>query len=118
MLLVMRMLGARRDGVEPAFVPGVTTGNTFDGEPGAAEGAVMLDGLESVLGTRGIETAARFEQRAQHQLICADQDFEDEAHELMTRFQRVARLSRKVAAGTSRAGNFAATTMSTAGSSC
>src|SRR5687767_14955833 len=118
MLLVMRMLGTRRDRIESAFVPGVTAGNSFQGEPGAAQGSMGLDGLERIVRTGRIETATRPEQRTQDQLVCADQNFQDEAHELATRFQRVARLARKLVAGASRAGNFAATTTSTAGSSC
>ncbi len=71
-----------------------------------------------VLRARGIEAAARPDQRAECELIRADQDFQDVAHVLATRCQRVARLARSAAAGASRAGFFAATTMSTAGSSC
>lgn len=49
-------------------------------EPGAAQCAVQLDGLERVLRAGGVEAAARTEQRAHEQLISADQDAEDEAH--------------------------------------
>src|SRR4051812_25270004 len=112
MLLVMRMMETGRDRIESALVPGVTTGNAFDGEPRAAQRAVIFDGFDRVVRARRIETAARPEQRADGELVPADQIFEDVAHELATRCQRVARLARKLAADASRAGNFAATTIS------
>src|SRR4051812_47829249 len=119
MLLVMRMIQATSgDRIEPAFVPGVTAGDALDREPHAAQGAMVLDGLERVMRTRRIETAVRPEQWAQADLVCANEEIQDEAHVLATRCQRVARLACSVAAGASRDGNFAETTMSTAGSAC
>src|SRR6187399_2344849 len=99
-------------------MPGVTTGNAPHREPGAVQGAVGLDGFDRVLRARRIETAARPQKRADGELVPADQIFQDVAHVVATRCQRVARLARSVGAGASRAGNFAATTMSTDGSPC
>src|SRR5262245_62150353 len=112
------MLVTGRDGIESALVPGMAAANAFHGEPGTAQGAVFLDRLDRVMRTRRIETALRPEQRTQHELVRANQGFQDEAHVCATRCQRVARLARKVCEGASRAGIFAATTMSTAGRSC
>src|SRR5688572_9843105 len=86
MLLVMRMLGTGRDRIESAFMPGVTTGNAFGREPDAAGRAVGVDGFERVMRARRVEAAAWPEQRAHDQLVCADQDFQDVAHVLATRF--------------------------------
>src|SRR6187402_3434821 len=89
MLLVMRMIQATAGNrIESAFVPGVTAGNAFDGEPGAAQRAVLLDGLERVMGARGVEAAVLPEQRAERDLVCANEEFQDEAHVLATRCQR------------------------------
>src|SRR5690349_23029805 len=111
MLLVMRVFAmsavGRRNRIESAFVPGVTTGNAFEGEPRAFQGAVGVDGLDRVVRARRIETATRSEQRAQRQLVATDQEFQDVAHVLATRFQRVARLSRRLVAGALCSGNFA-----------
>src|SRR5689334_18256722 len=79
---------------------------------------MRLDGLERVLRTRRVVAAARSGQRTERELVPADQQVQDEAHELATRCQRVARLARNVVAGASAAGNFAPTTMSTGGSVC
>src|SRR6187399_2559184 len=98
-------------------MPGVTTGNALHREPGAVQGAVGLDGFDRVLRARRIEAAARPQKRADGELVPADQIFQDVAHVVATRCQRVARLARSVGAGASRAGNFAATTMSTPGRS-
>src|SRR3954468_22468403 len=79
---------------------------------------MRLDRLEGVMRTRWVIAAARSEHRAQHELVSTDQQFQDGAHVLATRCQRVARLARNVIAGAPAAGNFAPTTMSTAGSPC
>src|SRR5688572_25193768 len=117
MLLVMQMLGAGGYRIEAAGIPGVAAADAFDCEPGAADRAVRVDRFDRVVRARRIETTARPEQWADGELVPADQDFEDVAHVLATRCQRVARLARKAVAEASRAGFFAATTMSTAGSS-
>src|SRR5690349_10148636 len=120
MLLVMRMrvMGAGRDRIKSAFVPGVTTGDALQREPRAAQRTMSLDGFDRVVRARRIEAAARPQERADGELVPADQIFQDEAHVVATRCQRVARLARSVGAGASREGNFAATTMSTGGRSC
>src|SRR5688572_5395261 len=115
MLLVMRVFWNR---VEAAVIERVAAGNAFDRKPGAAHRAVGLDGLRGVMRAGRIETAARPEQRADGELVPAYQVDEDEAHVVATRCQRVARLARRVVTGACAAGNFAATTMSTAGNSC
>ena len=74
MLLVMRMLGAGGYRIESACMPGVTAGDAFDREPGAAERAVCFDRFDRVVRARRIETAARPEQRADGELVPADQD--------------------------------------------
>src|SRR6188768_3846415 len=99
-------------------MPGVTTGDALHREPRGVQGAVCFDGLDRVLRTRRIEAAARPQQWADSELVPANQIFQDVAHVVATRCQRVARLARSVVAGTSRAENFAATTMSTDGSPC
>src|SRR6187399_2956666 len=98
-------------------MPGVTTGNALHREPGTVQGTVCFDGLDRVLRTRRIEAATRPQQWADGELVPANQIFQDVAHVVATRSQRVARLARSVVAGASRAENFAATTMSTAGRS-
>src|SRR5688572_14837744 len=96
----------------------MAAGDAFDGEPGAPQCTVRVDGFDGVVRAGRIEPAARPEQWADGELVAANQDFQDVAHVLATRFQRVARLARSAAAGAPAAGNFAATTMSTDGSSC
>src|SRR5882672_3665040 len=118
MLLVMRMFWTTRYRIESAFMERVTARDAFDREPRPSPDAVGFNGIHRVMRARRIETAARPEQRADGELVPADQSFQDEAHVLATRCQRVARLARSVAAGASRAGIFAATTMSTAGRPC
>src|SRR5688572_25360604 len=118
MLLVMRMFRTGNR-IESAVIERVTTTDAFDGEPHAARRAMGLDGFHGVVRTRRVEAAARSEQRTQGELVPTDEKFQDEAHEAATRCQRVARLARKLATGAPAEGNFAATTMSTAGrSSC
>src|SRR5690349_1065365 len=114
MLLVMRMM---RNRVESARVERMATADAFRAQPGAAQCAMSFDGFDRVVRARRIETTTRSEQRAQDQLVGANQNSQDVAHVLATRCQRVARLARNVVAGAWVAGNFAATTMSTAGSS-
>src|SRR5688572_28106531 len=116
MLLVMRMFWTRNR-VESAVVEGVAATDAPGGQPAAAQRAMRLDGFQCVLRTRRVEAAAGAEHRAQGELVRADQKFQDVAHVLATRCQRVARLARNVVDGASAAGNFAATTMSTAGRS-
>src|SRR5678815_6037483 len=97
MLLLMRMLWTR-DRIESAFVEWMAAGNAFDGEPGAAQCAVRFDGIDGVVRAGWIEAAPRPEQRADGELVAANQKFQDVAHVLATRFQRVARLARSTVA--------------------
>src|SRR3569832_2857632 len=106
------------DRIEPAIVEGMAAPDAFEGEPCAAKRTVLVDGFHAVVRARRIEPAARSEQRTQRELVDPDEASQDVAHVLATRCQRVARLARSVVAGASLAGNFAATTMSTAGSPC
>src|SRR5688572_26543053 len=98
MLLVMRGMWDR---IEPAWMEGMAATDASGGQPGAAQRAVRFDGFQAVLRAGRIETAARAEQWAQHKLVSADQEFQDGAHVLATRFQRVARLARNVVGGAS-----------------
>ena len=47
----------RRDGIHPAGMPGVATGDAFDGQKGAAQESMALVGLRPVGGTAGIKPA-------------------------------------------------------------
>src|SRR5688572_3113400 len=117
MLLVMRMMGTGRNRIEPAFIEWVAASDAFHGEPHTAPGAMRLDRFHRVMRTRRVETADRSDQRTQRELVPTDQQFQDVAHVDATRCQRVARLARKLAGGAPAAGNFTATTTSTAGRS-
>ena len=48
-----------RDGVVAGAAPGVAAEETAEGEPEAAEGAVLADGLDGVLRAGGDEAARR-----------------------------------------------------------
>jgi len=105
-------------GIVPARVPGVTAEETFHRQPGAAERPELLDRLQSVVGARGIEAAARSQKRAHEALIKTNQECDGAGHCSVTFCQSASRLARRSLPAASRARPRALTTKSTCGSSC
>ena len=110
--------GSGRHGIVPARVPRVTADETFHCQPGAAECPGLLDRLQSVVGARRIEAAARTQKRAHEALIKTNQECDGAAHCSFTFCHSALRLARSSAPAASRARPRALTTRSTAGSSC
>ena len=77
--------------IVPAFAEGVTTRQSPDGEPQAAQGAVSLDGLHSITGTGGGEPAMLPDEGAQGIAVDLDQEDKDFSHWLLIRFQSLSR---------------------------
>src|SRR6185437_14349260 len=66
--------------VEPAGVPGVAARNAPHAEPDAAQQAEAIDGLDGVVGARGMESTAGTEERTEGPLIAADQADREQAY--------------------------------------
>jgi len=58
-----------RYGVDPAGCPRVTASQSFDAEPGAFQHTVPLDGLDSVVGARGVIATGRGQHRTDQLLV-------------------------------------------------
>jgi hypothetical protein len=105
-------------GIVPARMPWVTAQESFHRQPGAAECPEFLDRLQSVVGARGIEAAARSQKRTHEALIKSDQGCDGAGHCSVTFCHSARRLARSSAPTASRARPRALTTRSTWGSSC
>src|SRR5579883_1561618 len=109
---------ARRYRVEPAGMPGVAACYAPHAQPAATQQPEAADGLDRIVGARGLEAAARAEEGADGPLVAADQADGEEAHRSITCFQRAARLARSSGPGAPRAFGRALTTRSTNGRVC
>jgi hypothetical protein len=74
---------AFRDGIFATFVPGVATPDAPDRKPTAFECAVLLNGGFGVVRTGGVEAAIAPQQRAEEQLVEADDGDEEVFHAAM-----------------------------------
>src|ERR1700719_25848 len=72
--------GGRRHRVVAPVLKRMTARQAPEGQPAAAQAAVCCDRLQCVLRARGVEATARPEQRADAQLISADQKAKNQAH--------------------------------------
>ena len=108
-LLFIRVCGrvgvaaGHRHGVEPARVPGMTTGEAPERERAATEHAKAQQRFQRVLRAARMETARGTEQRANGPLIQTDQERGDVAQCSLTFFHSAARLSRPAVAEAARA---------------
>ena len=74
--------------VEPVAAPGLAAGDAFDTEPAALEHSMVHDGLEKILGTGGLITAARagaadeVKHWGQEALVTANQQADGRFHVL------------------------------------
>src|ERR1700728_4679219 len=76
----------RRHGIVPARMPWVTAREAFYCQPGAVERPEFPQGLQSVVGTRRMEAAARTQERAHEPLIKKNQGCDGAAHCSVTFF--------------------------------
>src|ERR1700739_4408519 len=107
-----------RHGIVPARVPRVTADEAFHRQPGTAECPELLDCLQSVVGARRIEAAARSQKRAHEALIETNQECDGAGHCSVTFCHSATRFVRSSLPAASRARPRALTTRSTFGSSC
>ena len=110
------MLG--RHGIVPARMTWVTAREAFYCQPRTVRRPELLDGLQSVVGTRRIEAATRTQEWAHEPLINKNQGCDGAAHCSVTFFHSKARLARNSPPAASRARPRALTTRSTGGNSC
>lgn len=80
MVMAARARGVVRNRIEAARVPGVATTDTLDREPHATHRTEAIDGLGGVAGAARMEAALRAEERADCELITANQRAEEMAH--------------------------------------
>src|SRR6266566_734553 len=77
------MAGVDLGWIEAAAPPGVTAGDSFEGAPGAAEGAVFFDGIQGVLGAGGVVAAVAAHESAEGGAVEEDEIHEDVAHRFL-----------------------------------
>jgi hypothetical protein len=67
-------------GIVPATAPGVAAGDAFEGFPRAAPRAVLVDGVDGVLATRGLVAAVAAKERAERDAVEQDELNQEPAH--------------------------------------
>jgi hypothetical protein len=72
-------------GVISAAAPGVAAGDALEGFPGAAEGAVLGDGVDGVLAAGGLEAAVAAHEWAEGGAVEQYEVDEEPSHGLMVR---------------------------------
>jgi hypothetical protein len=72
----MTVAGARRNGIIPAWMPRMATGNPTQCQQAPSPGTVVLNGLDGKARATGLKPAARAQQGTQSDLIAAQQEKE------------------------------------------